>query len=262
MSCDTVNFGMVPYPFLIRGLGADVYVMNLSATIPYQLLDLATHRCDRHYIDYIFATALKTGIHVGNGAVDGQIHNCQFNPSSYTHAGLYYDSIPSGTSDNIHQILWRDATPYLFGHMTNEVLHENFVFGGAKGFHLVEEGGFGPSGHCLGMGVDQCTIAMQIDDVGSGGLDPINSQIVTVNSTDGHYLETGASLTDTFRMFGSAGWGSPRLQRRASTAVTCGSSCSISPPTETPGSSRCSTTPACRTWAAICATTSRRGGRS
>ncbi len=205
---DTVNYGMVPYPFLIRGLGPDIYALNLSATIPYQLLDLATVRCDRHYIDYIYATALKTGIQVGNGAVDGQIQNCQFNPSAYTHQGGRYDSIPLGTSDNIHKILWRDATPYRFGHTTNEVLHENFVFGGAKGFHLVQEGGFGPSGHCLGMGIDQCTVAMQIDDVGSGGLNPINSQIVTVNSTEGYYLQTGASLTDTFRMFSSAGWGS------------------------------------------------------
>jgi hypothetical protein len=182
--------------------------MNLAATIPYQLLDLATHRCDRHYIDYIFATALKTGIDVGSGAVDGQIQNCQFNPSSYTQASSYYPSIPTGTSSNIHGILWRDATPYRFGSMTNEVLHENFVFGGAKGFHLVAEGGKGPSGHCLGFGVDQCTVAMQIDAVGRGGLEPINSQIVTVNSTAGRYLETGAALTNTFRMFSSAGWGS------------------------------------------------------
>jgi hypothetical protein len=204
---DVVNFGMVPYPFLIRGLGADVYVMNLSATIPYQLLDLATYRCDRHYIDYIFATALKTGIHVGNGAVDGQIQNCQFNPSAYTHAGAYYDSIPFNTAGDIHKILWRDATPYRFGHMTNELLHQNFVFGGEKGFHLVAEGGEGPSGHCLGFGVDQCTVAMQIDAVGRGGLEPINSQIVTVNGTAGRYLETGASLTNAFRLFSSAGWG-------------------------------------------------------
>ena len=204
---DTVNYGMVPYPFLIRGLGSDVYAINLAATIPYQLLDLATYRCDRHYVDYIMSTALKTGIHVGNGSADGQIHNCQFNPSAYTHQGLYYDSIPLGTSDNIHKILWRDAIPYLFGNMTGEVLHENFVFGGAKGVHLVQEGGFGPSGYCMGMGVDQCTNALQIDDIGDGGLDMINSQIVTVNGTAGRYLETGASLTDTFRMFGSAGWG-------------------------------------------------------
>jgi hypothetical protein len=111
------------------------------------------------------------------------------------------------TSDNIHKILWRDATPYLFGHTTGQVLHENFVFGGAKGVHLVGEDGFGPSGYCMGMGVDQCTNAMQIDDIGSGGLDMINSQIVTVNGISGRYLETGASLTDTFRMFGCAGWG-------------------------------------------------------
>lgn len=206
-SADTVNFGMVPYPFLLRGLGADIHAINLSATIPYQLLDLATHRCDRHYVDYIFATALKTGIHVGNGSVDGQLHNCQLNPSAYTHSGAYYDSIPFGTADNIHKILWRDATPYLFGHMTGEILHQNFVFGGWRGFHMVAQGGSGPSGHCLGMGVDQCTTAMQIDAVGSGGLQPINSQIVTVNTTAGRYLETGASLNAPFRMFSSAGWG-------------------------------------------------------
>ena len=207
-AADTINYGMVPYPFLLRGLGADIHVINLSATIPYQLLDLATHRCDRHYVDYIFATALKTGIHVGGGAADGQLHNCQLNPSAFTHAGAYYDSIPFGTADNIHKILWRDATPYLFGHMTGEILHQNFVFGGWRGFHLVKEGGTGPSGHCLGMGVDQCTNAMQIDAVGSGDLQPINSQIVTVNATAGRYLETGASFAGTFRMFSSAGWGS------------------------------------------------------
>ncbi|MBI9017807.1 MAG: hypothetical protein JEZ07_11170 [Phycisphaerae bacterium] len=205
---DTVNYGMKPYPFLMRGLGADIYIINIAATIPYQILDLATFRCDRHYVDYVKTTALKTGIHVGNGSTDGQIHNCQFNPSLYTHQGLYYDSIPLDTSDNIHKILWRDATPYLFGHMVNEVLHENFVFGGAQGMHLVEENGQGPSGYCLGMGVDQCTNAFQIDNIGSKGLDVINSQIVTVNATAGRYLEVGVDFNDTFRMFSSAGWGS------------------------------------------------------
>lgn len=206
---DTVNFGMVPYPFLIRGLGADVYAINLAATIPYQLLDLATHRCDRHYIDYIFATALKTGIQAGAGSEDGQIHNCQLNPSAYTHAGAFYESIPFGTAADIHIIQWRDATPYRFGHVTGQILHQNFVFGGRLGFHLVAENGHGPSGHCLGMGVDQCTIAMQIDAIGSADLQPINSQIVTIDRDEGRYLETGASLgNQIFRMFSSAGWGS------------------------------------------------------
>lgn len=209
---DPVNFGMVPYPFLIRGLGADVYAINLAATIPYQLLDLATHRCDRHYIDYIFSTALKTGIVAGAGSEDGQIHNCQLNPSAFTHAGAFYESIPFGTANDIHMIQWRDATPYRFGHVTGQILHQNFVFGGWLGFHLIEENGQGPSGHCLGLGVDQCTIAMQIDAIGSGDLQPINSQLVTIDGVHGRYLETGASLgNQVFRMFSCAGWGTHQI---------------------------------------------------
>jgi len=204
---DTVNYGLVPYPFMIRGLGANVYVINVAATIPYQLLDLATYRCDNHYVDYIQSTALKTGIHVGAGSVDGQIHNCQFNPSSFTHASAYYESIPPNASDGIHQYLWNNSVPYIFGNMSGEVLHQNFVFGALYGVHLIEEGGFGPSGYCMGMGVDQATRSLQIDDIGSAGLDFINTQLVTVDSVKGRYIEVGNSFEDTFRLFNTACWG-------------------------------------------------------
>ncbi len=206
-ACDTVNYGMVPYPFMIRGLGSDIYVINVAATIPYQLLDLATNRCDNHYVDYIQSTALKTGIHVGGGSVGGQIHNCQLNPSSYTHASAYYESIPPNTSDNIHKYLWNTARPYVFGNMSGEVLHQNFVFGALYGIHLVEEGGLGPSGHCLGMGADQATTSLQVDAVGAAGLDMINTQLVTVDSVKGRYIEVGSSFSGTFCLFNTACWG-------------------------------------------------------
>jgi hypothetical protein len=206
-AADTVNYGMTPYPFMIRALGADVYVINVSSTIPYQLLDLATYKCDRHYVDHMISTALLTGIHVSNGAEDGQIQNCQFNPSAYTHQTSYYASIPANTSAGIHAILWRQSRPYIFGNVSRQVIHQNFVFGGLYGVHLVEENGQSPSGYCLGMGVDQCTNALQIDSIGDDGLDMINSQIVTVNCTGGRYLEVGPSFDDRFRMFCSAGWG-------------------------------------------------------
>lgn len=206
-ACDTVNYGLVSYPFMIRGLGANVYVINVAATIPYQLLDLATYRCDNHYIDYIQSTALKTGIHVGAGSVDGQIHNCQLNPSSFTHASAYYTSIPPNASDGIHQYLWNTSMPYVFGNMSGEVLHQNFVFGALYGVHLVEEGGLGPSGYCLGMGADQATTALQIDGVGAIGLDFINTQLVTVDSVKGRYVEAGDSFHDIFRLFNTACWG-------------------------------------------------------
>lgn len=212
---DPVNYGMTPYPFMIRGLGSDVYVINIAATIPWQLLDLATYRCDRHYVDYVLGTALKTGIHVGGGSVDGQIHNCQFNQSSYAHQRFNYDTIPtSGDIGGVYDIAWRQAVPYLFGHMTRQVLHQNFVFGGWKGAHFVNEDGDGPSGFCLGMGIDQCTTSIRVDDIGDAGLDMINSQIVTVDYENGSYLVTDTALTDAFRMFSTCCWGGSEKSMR------------------------------------------------
>lgn len=206
-AADTVNYGMAPYPFLIRGLGSDIYVINLASTIPYQLLDLATYRCDRHYVNSILSTALLTGVHIGGGTTDGLLFNCQFNPSLFTHQGGVYESIPYNTADGIHAILWRQSRPYLFGHMTGQVLHQNFVFGGLYGFHYVKEGDFGPSGYSLGSGIDQCTTALRVDHIGQFGLDMINTQLVTVDATNGRYVEVGATFADTFRMFNTASWG-------------------------------------------------------
>lgn len=205
---DPVNYGMTPYPYMIRGLGSDVYVISIATTIPWQLLDLATYKCDRHYVDCILGTAMKTGIHVGGGSVDGRIQNCQFNPSAYVFQRNQYDSIPnSGDIGGVYDLAWRQATPYLIGNVTGEVLHQNFVFGGLYGAHFVNENGQGPSGYCLGMGIDQNTTSIRVDDIGSSGMDMINSQIVTVDYEKGCYLETDPSLSDDFRMFGVCCWG-------------------------------------------------------
>jgi hypothetical protein len=205
---DTVNYGMTPYPFMIRGLGADVYVIHIASTLPWQLLDLATYRCDRHYVDSVLGTAMKTGIHVGGGSVDGRVYNCQLNPSSYVFQRHVYDSIPtSGDLDGVYQLAWHQAVPYKIGDVTGQILHQNFVFGGYIGAHLLSENGRGPSGQCLGLGIDQCTTAIGVDSIGTHGLDMINSQIVTVDYRSGRYLETGSSLTSPFRMFSTCCWG-------------------------------------------------------
>lgn len=205
---DTVNFGMTPYPYTIRGLGSDVYVISIAMTIPYQLLDLATYKCDRHYVDCVLGTALKTGVHVGGGSVDGRIQNCQFNPSAYAFQRSQYASIPdSGDIGGVYEIAWRQAIPYLIGNVSGQVLHQNFVFGGMYGAHFRNEDGAGPSGYCLGQGIDQCTTSIRVDDIGSNGLNMINSQIVTVDYKEGCYLETGTSLSHPFRMFGVCCWG-------------------------------------------------------
>ncbi len=208
---DLVNFGMVPYPFLLRGLGSNVYIINVAATVPWQLLDLATVRCDNHYVDRILSTALRTGITVGKGSTDGQIQNCQLNPSAYSQAGRYYASIPTSPFPDIKSLLWRQAEPYVLGKVVRQVFHQNFVFGGVRGVVLTNEGGVGPQGWSLGMGVDQSVTSLRVEALGSGGFDCINNQLVTVDNTVGRYIETGSSLSGALRLFGTACWGNPKV---------------------------------------------------
>jgi hypothetical protein len=204
---DRVGYGFVPYPFLIRGLGANVYIINVSATIPYQFIDLDTFRCDNHYVDYVWSTALKTGVKVGGGCVGGQLQNCQFNPSSYSHSWAYYPSISPNAEGDVRQYLWDNARTYIFGNMTGEVLHQNFVFGAYNGIYFISENGIGPSGYCLGFGADQSTTSLRLDAIGPAGLDMINTQLVTVDTARGRYVEMGNSLIGTARLFNAACWG-------------------------------------------------------
>ncbi|MCU0772851.1 MAG: hypothetical protein MUE94_13935, partial [Verrucomicrobia bacterium] len=208
---DTTNAGFVPYPFLIRGLGADVYVINSCSTITYQLMDLKTFRCDRHYVDGIYAAPFKTGFDVGGGSADGQIRSCHIMPSAYRFASSAYPSIPSTSiTATLADIFEQNASMYVFGNVTNQVLHHDFTFGGLRGVTLYKEGGVGPSGYCAGMGADSCTTALRINGVGAGSFDFINTQLVSTAPANGRFVETDSAFADTFRLFNTACWGGPQ----------------------------------------------------
>jgi hypothetical protein len=99
---------------------------------------------------------------------------------------------------------------YVFGNVTNQVLHHDFTFGGLRGVTLYKQGGVGPSGYCAGMGADACTTALRINGVGPGGFDFINSQLVSTLPANGRFIETDPTLAETFRLYNTACWGNPQ----------------------------------------------------
>ncbi|MDB6112815.1 MAG: Pectate lyase superfamily protein [Pedosphaera sp.] len=200
--------GMVPYPFTLRGLGSNIYVINVAATVPWQLLDLAANRCDNHYVDGIVAAALKTGVIVGNGSTDGRIMNCQLNPSQYGQSGGIYPSIPTSTYPDVFSLLNTQAYGYVLGKTVRQVFHQNFVFGALSGVLLADEGGSGPQGWSLGLGVDAGNKSLQANQVDAGGFDCINNQLVSL-TTQSAYLVTSNGFNGKLRLFGLACWGNP-----------------------------------------------------
>jgi hypothetical protein len=74
----------VPYPYLLQGRGADIYVGNLNGVNVYKLVDCMTYRCDRQTLDRVFAGAFKVGIAIGGDALGGAVRNVNPNYGNWT----------------------------------------------------------------------------------------------------------------------------------------------------------------------------------
>ena len=212
---DTTN--VVPYPWMIRGAGQGVWLINLTCTVAYRMVDLATDKCDDHFVDYVAGHALREAFRIGGGSTGGRLLNCQLNPSYYSFTNNYPNS-PSKKSRD-HANLYADATEhyakdhadaYVIGDCTNETIFQNFVFGVRRGLVLTGTT-TGPSGWCLGQGGDQCRWSVWADRVGAADMPLINGQVTTVSSFEGEhsYIGLDPHFTGTLNMLGFDAWGGP-----------------------------------------------------
>jgi len=213
---------VVPYPFLIQGRGADIYVADICVVNSYSMLDFMTYRCDRHYLDYAAGVALKTGMAVGGGSIGGEIRNCLLQTHYWNRSPLTSSDGSNGfqTVQARHNQVWEyqheNLEAYVFGDCWNELLYQNVVFGSHTGLHFISQKGTGASG-CLvlGYGADGSRIPMAFDGLGPEGVDVINSQLVSMNSTasvpapDKRHIECGDKLNATARLYNTTLWGQP-----------------------------------------------------
>jgi hypothetical protein len=209
-----------PYPFLIQGRGADVYVVNTTAMNAYQLADFKTYRCDRHWIDYMAGAPLRIGIAVGGGSVGGVVRNVQFNPHFWAWSpfadclGVSVEEQAKGKNP-VWTYQYRNLEAFVLGDCKDELQYQNTVFGSNIGLHLVEENGTGASGLIFGHGTDGSLVSMAFDAAGPNGIDVVNSQLVTMDCIDvaasagKRYVSCGGGLTSTVRMVNTTLWGSP-----------------------------------------------------
>jgi hypothetical protein len=206
---------VVPYPWMIRGAGAEVWVINVSCTFAYRMLDFATYRCDAHYIDYVGGHAFREAFRIGGGSVGGRLINCQLNPSYYSFTNGYANSPsrlnpkdPGRIMDATAEYGKAHADAYVIGDCTNQILFQNFVFGAAHG--LVFTGSkTGASGWCLGHGSDACGWSVWVEKIGA--MPVINTQLVTIDSfkQEHGYIGLSPRFTGVFSMIGVDAWGSP-----------------------------------------------------
>lgn len=209
---DQNTLDVAPYPWTVRGAGDSVWVIDCSDTLSYRILDLATNKCDHHFVDYWLGHALREGFRIGGGDVGGQLLNCQLNPSSYSFTNRFANS-PSKMKDGnrgdaCQSYAKTNADAFVLGDCTDETVFQNFVFGVNR--CLVLTGSTtGASGWCLGQGGDQGRYAVWAERTGNMPL--INVQVTTVDEFKGDhsYIALDPHFTGTLSILGFAAWGGP-----------------------------------------------------
>ena len=73
----------VPYPWTVRSLGADCWIVNTNIGNAWQGVDFLTNPSDNHYVNYLSGGMIRRGLQVGNSK-NGTVIDVQFNPH-YTH---------------------------------------------------------------------------------------------------------------------------------------------------------------------------------
>ncbi|OBZ19268.1 S-layer protein [Bacillus sp. FJAT-27264] len=205
---DKQNWNTVkPYSWTIQGKGHGVYAINMTLINSYQGIDFGSYDTSGHYIDYVAGSPLKEGIFLGGGAEGGMVRNVQFNPHYYGRNN--FPNHPESGED--FNKVWNYQKDHLdafrVGHVKQETIFNTFVYGSMYGIHFEEQNGSGPEAVVIGHGTDGSKKGAVIDSAGPAGLSLINTELVSMSSSDKVYVVVGEGFDSKVTLFNTSMWG-------------------------------------------------------
>ena len=158
-----------PYSYSIRGKGSNVYVIDVSTSTSYNGIDLASYKCDNHYVEFVWGVGLKNAIAVGAGSENGIIRDCHFTTN------CWYSTSDPEYWNHVFNYMMDNSTTFRIGESKNQILYNNFTICIKQGIEILD----GAENVCvLGLGVDSSDIAVVFS--GSSSSEFVNSQLVNL----------------------------------------------------------------------------------
>jgi hypothetical protein len=158
---------IVPYPFCVRGIGDNVDITNLLIVNPYQAVDLGANACGRHYINGLYAQALKTGLVIDKCFDVGRVSNVHFWP-------FWLDD------KKVNDWVKANGTAFVIGRTDWEYMTNCFAILYKIGFHFVARAD-GPGNAVLTQcGSDVGPLAVKVDALQRhAGVSFVNGQFMS-----------------------------------------------------------------------------------
>ena len=182
-------------PFLIQGMGPNVYAINITVVMGDKGIDFASFDTSGHYIEYFGGALAREGIWVGGGADGGFVRNVQLN-AHYDH----WLGLPPGNQGykfaDIHRFQRKYLTTFKIGDVTNQTFFNNFAYAAINGIHFhkdIKTGRYPGVLTGIGNGIDGSTRAIFLEHADENTkITLINSQLVPVGiEPDKSYIRIG-----------------------------------------------------------------------
>ena len=137
---ETAGSPIVAYPFTIRGAGDGVSVENITVANAYNLIDLATFRCDHHRVSGVQAAIMNTGVLVGGGSRDGVLERIGISWACWAGASRLTGPLAYG-ADALREHALKNAVPFVFGDCSRETTFGLDSFEDRIGWRMLADGG-------------------------------------------------------------------------------------------------------------------------
>lgn len=202
-----------PYPWAIAMRGKNPAVLDVELLNPYNGIDASQN--ERHLIRNVDGQPLRRGISVDAIYDIGRIENVHFNP---------WWSVDPKVLD------WQRANgeAFLFARTDWQYVLNTFAFGYGVGYHFFASKSGACNGNFLGIGADDCNVAVKVEDAAPYGLLITNGEFTSFHGPSPTEVVVSPQNSGVVRFSNCAFWGpSDRIADIAGTGTVGFSDCTF-----------------------------------
>jgi len=180
------------YPWAVAMRGKNPAVLDVELLNPYNGID-ASHN-ERHLIRDVHGQPLRRGIFVDAIYDIGRIENVHFNPWWSVKPRLFDWQMAHGEA-------------FIFARSDWQYVLNTFCFGYQTGYKFIKSKTGVCNGNFLGIGADDCTTAVEVEDSAAFALLISNGEFTSFHGADPTMVRVEAGNSGTVRFVNCAFWG-------------------------------------------------------
>ena len=181
-----------PYPWTIAMRRNNPSIIDVELLNPYNGIDCT--RNQRHLIRNVQGQPLRRGIYVDSIYDIGRIENVHWNPWFSMKEKLFQWQMEHGEA-------------FIFGRTDWQYVLNTFCFGYRVGYRFIESENGVCNGNFLGIGADDCWVAVEVENCAPFGLLITNGEFVSFHGPDPTMIAVSEKNRGSVRFVNCAYWG-------------------------------------------------------